>query len=68
MGSAVNQIGSNTEELMAKLLGMIQTVAQQKASEWEVKIECNAGIYGRKFNSLKEIFLTGEPFITFFRW
>jgi len=48
MGSAVNQIGSNTEELMAKLLGMIQTVAQQKASEWAVKIECNAGILGRK--------------------
>ena len=32
MGSAVNQIGSNTEELMAKFLGMIQTVAQKKAS------------------------------------
>lgn len=48
MGSAVNQIGSNTEELMAKFLGMIQTVAQKKASEWAVKIECNAGIFGRK--------------------
>ena len=43
MGSAVNQIGSNTGKLMAKFLGMIQ-----KASEWAVKIECNAGIYGRK--------------------
>ena len=48
MGSAVNQIGSNTKELMAKLLGMIQTVAQQKVSEWAVKIECNAGISWRK--------------------
>ena len=48
MGSPVNQVGSNTEELMAKFLGMIQTVAQKKSSEWAVKIECNAGIFGRK--------------------
>ena len=66
-GSSVNQIGSNTEELLAKLLGMIQTVAQQKAGGAE-KIECNAGIYGRKRNSLHETLLTGQPFITFFRW
>ena len=66
MGSAVNQIGSNTEELMAKFLGMMQTVAEQKAFERAVKIECNAGIYGRKLT--KRNIANGRTFITFFRW
>ena len=68
-GSSVNQIGSNTEELMAKLLGMIQTVARQKASG---RSKLNATLESmeekRNRNSLHETLLTGQPFITFFRW
>ena len=52
---------------MAKLLGMIQTVFQQKASG-QSKLNAPLESMGEKVNSQNETLLTGEPFITFFRW
>ena len=45
---------------MAKLLGMIQTVAQQKAGG-QSKLNATLESIGEKLNSLNEILLTGEP-------
>ena len=52
---------------MAKLLGMIQTVAQQKA-KGQSKLNATLESMEEKRNSLHETLLTGQPFITFFRW
>ena len=52
---------------MEKLQGKIKTVAQQKASG-QSKLNATLESMGEKLNRLNETLLTGEPFISFFRW
>ena len=52
---------------MAKLLGTIETVAQQQA-RGQSNLNATLESMDEKHNSLHETLLTGQPFITFFRW